>query len=127
MAEKGSSIKDVYAFLRHHQLENLDAFKVTLRIFRGVPLEGGMSFTKELLYLHGLIKILKHLDLHKSELKSFWIGKISFEEHSLLQLNTDLLRKNVFYFPKELETSEARDKLESLKLIVKETFKNDFE
>jgi len=127
MAEKGSSIKDVHSFLRHNQLEDLDAFKVTLRIFRGVPIEGGMSFTKELLYLHGLIKILKHLDLYKPELKSFWIGKISFEEHSLLHLNTDLLQKNVFYFPKELESTEAKQKLESLRFIVNETFKNDFE
>ena len=43
MAERGSSITDVYAYLLHHEMEALDAFKLALRVFRGVPLDGGMA------------------------------------------------------------------------------------
>jgi uncharacterized protein (TIGR02421 family) len=126
MAEKGSSSKDVYEFLRHSGVQGLDAFKLSLRIFRGVPLEGGMCFTKELLYIHGLIKLLKHLQFFNPNLRSFWVGKMSFGEHSLLHHHTNLLQQEVKYFPLVLESASSYEKLEKLKLLTQTAFRNDF-
>ncbi len=115
MAERGSSINEVYAYLRHNEIEALDAFKLALRVFRGVPLEGGMAFTKELLYLHGMIELLYHLHFFKADLKSLWVGKISFEEHIMLMDNWDLMSPQIKYFPQELESAEALKRLGALK------------
>lgn len=115
MAEKGSPITDVYAYLRHHEMEDLDAFKLALRVFRGVPLDGGCAFTKELLYLHGLIELLYHLQFFKVPLKSLWAGKMSFEEHLILLDKTNDVSAGIKYFPKGLETPEVEERLKKLK------------
>ena len=115
MAERGSSITDVYAYLRHHKMEDLDAFKLALRVFRGVPLEGGMAFTKELLYLHGLIELLYHLHFFKTDLRSVWIGKISFEEHITLLDKWDFINPGLKFFPTELDRPEVQERLQKLK------------
>jgi uncharacterized protein (TIGR02421 family) len=126
MAERGSSISDVYAYLRHHEMEDLDAFKLALRVFRGVPLEGGMAFTKELLYLHGMIELLYHLHFFKTDLKSLWVGKISFEEHIMLMDHWDTLAPRVKYFPKELESPEVLERLQKLKELSFSLFNHGF-
>lgn len=126
MAEKGSPITDVYAYLRHHEIEELDAFKLALRVFRGVPLEGGMAFTKELLYLHGMIELLYHLHFFKADLKSLWAGKMSFEEHLLVLDNKLELKPRIKYFPKGLETQEVDERLKKLKELSFSLFREGF-
>lgn len=115
MAERGSPIKDVYEYLRHHEMEDLDAFKLSLRVFRGVPLEGGMAFTKELLYLHGMVELLYHLHFFNTDLKSLWVGKISFEEHVMLLDHWDDMNPQIKYFPKGLEHPIVLERLQKLK------------
>lgn len=115
MAEKGSPITDVYAYLRHHEMEDLDALKLALRVFRGVPLEGGMAFTKELLYLHGMIELLYHLHFFKAPLRSLWAGKMSFEEHLIVLDNKLQIKPQIKYFPKGLETDQVEERLKKLK------------
>lgn len=115
MAERGSSITDVYSYLRHQGMEDLDAFKLSLRVFRGVPLEGGMAFTKELLYLHGMVELLYHLHFFKTDLKSLWVGKISFEEHIMLLDHWAFIDPKIKYFPKSLEHPVVLERLERLK------------
>ena len=105
---------DVYAFLRHHDMEALDAFKLALRVFRGVPLEGGMAFTKELLYLHGMVQLLYHLQFYQQDLKSVWLGKLSFEEHVMLMNEPNHLQANLRYFPKDLEAPMVQERLKKL-------------
>ena len=126
MAEKGSSITEVYAYLRHHEIEDLDAFKLALRVFRGVPLEGGMAFTKELLYLHGMIELLYHMHLFKADLKSLWVGKISFEEHILLLDNWETMAPQIKYFPKELDHPDVLKRLQKLKELSFSLFNHGF-
>ena len=109
--------------LRHHQIAPLDAFKLSLRIFRGVPIQGGMAFTKELLYLHGLIDLLKTISIHELTLKSFWVGKMSFSEHLYLSKNCELNKDILLtYFPAQLETQEASLRLGHLIQIAKKNF-----
>jgi hypothetical protein len=123
MAERGSSILDIYHFLQQHELNDLDALKLSLRIFRGVPLEGGMAFTKELLYLHGLITLLLHLHFYKTDLRSLWVGKISFDEHIMLLDQWALLDPKVKYFPPELDQPHVLERLQSLIILVQKTFR----
>ncbi len=118
MAERGSSITEVYAYLRHHGIEELDAFKLSLRVFRGVPLEGGMAFTKELLYLHGMVELLNHLKELKTDLCSLWAGKMSFAEHLMLHENRNFMNPCVKYFPKGLEELAVKERLRKLQELV---------
>ncbi len=124
LAEKGSSIKEVYSYLRHNQLNDLDALKLALRIFRGVPLEGGRAFTKELLYIHGMIQLLQHLKTQKANLKSAWVGKISFDEHRVLLNNWELLNPQIKYFPEELRTESTQIILNKLIDLTTKLFTN---
>ena len=126
MAERGSSITDVYEYLRHHEMGDLDAFKLALRVFRGVPLEGGMAFTKELLYLHGMIELLYHLHFFKTDLKSLWVGKISFEEHIMLMDHWEMMDPKVKYFPKMLEHPDVLARLQKLKELSFSLFNHGF-
>ena len=126
MAERGSSITDVYAYLRHHDMEDLDAFKLSLRVFRGVPLYGGMAFTKELLYLHGMVELLYHLHFFKTELKSLWVGKISFEEHIMLLDHWAFMDPKLKYFPKSLEQPVVLERLQKLKELSFSLFHHGF-
>ncbi|MCM2348407.1 MAG: flavohemoglobin expression-modulating QEGLA motif protein [Bacteriovoracaceae bacterium] len=126
MAEKGSSITEVYRFLKHNNMEELDAFKLSLRVFRGVPFEGGAAFTKELLYLHGMIELLYHLHFYKTDLKSLWVGKISFEEHIMLMDHWSFLDPKVKYFPKALEHPVVLERLQKLKELSFSLFRHGF-
>jgi uncharacterized protein (TIGR02421 family) len=126
MAERGSNITDVYQYLRHHEMEDLDAFKLALRVFRGVPLDGGMAFTKELLYLHGMIELLYHLHFFKTDLKSLWVGKISFDEHIVLLDQWEVMKPTVKYFPKLLEHKLVLERLQKLKELSFSLFNHGF-
>lgn len=126
MAERGSSITDVYSYLRHHDMEDLDAFKLALRVFRGVPLEGGMAFTKELLYLHGMVELLYHLHFFKTDLRSLWVGKISFEEHIMLLDHWAFMNPQVKYFPHALEHPIVQERLKKLKELSFSLFNHGF-
>lgn len=126
MAERGSNITDVYAYLRHHEMGDLDAFKLALRVFRGVPLEGGMAFTKELLYLHGMIELLYHLHFFKTDLRSLWVGKLSFEEHIMLLGNWKEMNPKIKYFPHALEHPLVLERLQKLKELSFSLFHHGF-
>jgi uncharacterized protein (TIGR02421 family) len=126
MAERGSNIQDVYAFLRHHDIGELDAFKLSLRVFRGVPLEGGMAFTKELLYLHGMVQLLYHLQFYQKDLRSLWVGKLSFEEHVLLMDHPTEMHANLRYFPIGLDDPLVKERLRKLQELSISLFKSGF-
>lgn len=114
MAESGSPIQDVYDFLRHHNIDDLDAFKISLRVFRGVPFEGGMAFTKESLYLHGLIRLLCQLEISQTDLKTFWVGKMSFEEHEKMLLMWKEINPTLTYYPAGLNEVMVQKRLKEL-------------
>jgi uncharacterized protein (TIGR02421 family) len=126
MAERGSNIQDVYSFLRHHDIEELDAFKLALRVFRGVPLDGGMAFTKELLYLHGMVQLLYHLQFYQKDLRSLWVGKLSFEEHVILMNHPNDMQANLRYFPLGLEDPLVKVRLKKLQELSYSLFRTGF-
>ncbi len=53
----GANFIDVFKmFLEQGQTE-ADSFTSTMRVFRGVPTTGGSAFTKDTVYLHGLLSV----------------------------------------------------------------------
>lgn len=57
MALNGADFIDVFEyFVNAGQPEN-ESFNSTMRVFRGAPLTGGHAFTKDTVYLHGLMEV----------------------------------------------------------------------
>jgi uncharacterized protein (TIGR02421 family) len=57
MALKGADFIDVFKYFLSSGQTDTDSFTSTQRVFRGVPLTGGSAFTKDTVYLHGLLSV----------------------------------------------------------------------
>ena len=85
MALHGADFIDVFRFfLDAGQTEN-DSFSSAQRVFRGSPLTGGSAFTKDTVYLHGLLSVhtffrwaLKHQRM--SLCRNLFAGKMSLHD-----------------------------------------------
>lgn len=85
MALSGADFIDVFRhFLDAGQTES-DSFSSTQRVFRGVPVRGGAAFTKDNVYLHGLLTVhtffrwtLKHRRLNLS--RALFAGKMALHD-----------------------------------------------
>ena len=57
MALKGADFIAVFRFFLDQGQSDVDSFSSAQRIFRGVPTSGGAAFTKDTVYLHGLLSV----------------------------------------------------------------------
>jgi uncharacterized protein (TIGR02421 family) len=57
MALSGASFLDVFDFFESAGQSPTDSFTSAQRVFRGAPLAGGSAFTKDTVYLHGLLSV----------------------------------------------------------------------
>lgn len=57
MALRGADFLEVFRFFRAHGQGENDSFGSAQRVFRGAPLGGGSAFTKDTVYLHGLLGV----------------------------------------------------------------------
>jgi len=57
MALGGADFIQVYEFFKMAGQSNADSFTSAMRVYRGVPLTGGQAFTKDTVYLHGLLSV----------------------------------------------------------------------
>ncbi|MGH8152403.1 MAG: flavohemoglobin expression-modulating QEGLA motif protein [Rhodanobacteraceae bacterium] len=57
MALKGADFIEVYRWFRGHGQSITDSFHSTQRVYRGVPATGGAAFTKDNVYLAGLLTV----------------------------------------------------------------------
>ena len=57
MALGGADFIQVFEFFRSAGQSDADSFTSTMRVYRGVPLTGGQAFTKDTVYLHGLLSV----------------------------------------------------------------------
>jgi uncharacterized protein (TIGR02421 family) len=57
MALRGGDFLDVFRFFLDKNQTEDESFNSTMRIFRGAPLTGGAAFTKDVVYLHGLMEV----------------------------------------------------------------------
>lgn len=85
-ALKGSSARQVWSFLCDHGLDTTAALEMTLRVYRGCPLSGGMCFGKEFQYLLGLHQWLARKDdLSVEDMRVALSGKMDFLEWEILR------------------------------------------
>jgi uncharacterized protein (TIGR02421 family) len=85
----GADFLDVFAFFHAAGQTDADSFTSAMRVFRGAPLDGGAAFTKDTVYLHGLLSVhtffrwaLKNRKLKLC--RSLFAGKITL--HDVLAL-----------------------------------------
>jgi uncharacterized protein (TIGR02421 family) len=57
MALAGADFIDVFRFFHESGQTDADSFTSAMRVFRGAPLTGGAAFTKDTVYLHGLLSV----------------------------------------------------------------------
>ena len=57
MAMSGANFLDVFDFFARAGQSPADSFTSAQRVFRGAPLGGGSAFTKDTVYLHGLLSV----------------------------------------------------------------------
>lgn len=57
MALHGANFLDVFAFFVDSGQTDAESFTSAQRVFRGSPLGGGAAFTKDTVYLHGLLSV----------------------------------------------------------------------
>jgi len=57
MALNGADFIQVFEYLISHGQPPRESFNSAMRIFRGAPLTGGYAFTKDTVYLHGLLSV----------------------------------------------------------------------
>jgi len=84
-AINGADFVEVFRFFIEAGQTPVDSFTSSQRVFRGVPLGGGAAFTKDTVYLHGLLSVhtffrwcLRH---HKLGLaRQLFAGKMALED-----------------------------------------------
>ncbi len=83
------------------------AYNITVRVFRG----GGL--TKDLVYLRGLVRLLKYYE-NKGNLTPLFVGKIA-EKH--VPFIEELIYRNIIstpVFPRYMEREDAKEKINQL-------------
>lgn len=85
MALHGADFVEVFRFFRDAGQTEADSFASTQRVFRGVPTTGGAAFTKDTVYLHGLLSVhtffrwcLRHRRLRLTRL--LFAGKMTLQD-----------------------------------------------
>ena len=53
----GANFLEVFKFFLDAGQSETDSFTSAMRVFRGAPLDGGAAFTKDTVYLHGLLSV----------------------------------------------------------------------
>jgi uncharacterized protein (TIGR02421 family) len=85
LALAGADFIDVFRYFLDAGQTEADSFASTQRVFRGAPLTGGAAFTKDAVYLHGLLSIhtffrwaLKHQRLALT--RNLFAGKLALHD-----------------------------------------------
>lgn len=85
MALNGASFIEVFRFFLDNGQTETDSFNSAARVFRGAPVAGGAAFTKDTVYLHGLLSVhtffrwaLKHRRLQLC--RNLFAGKMTLHD-----------------------------------------------
>lgn len=94
MALNGADFIEVFRYFLDAGQTEADSFSSTQRVFRGSPVEGGSAFTKDVVYLHGLLSVhtffrwaLKHQKLNLC--RNLFAGKMSLHDVVALEAQFD--------------------------------------
>lgn len=90
MALDGADFLEVFRFFLDSGQTETDSFTSTMRVFRGAPVSGGAAFTKDTVYLHGLLGVhtffrwaLRHKRLNLCRL--LFAGKMNLHDLFVLE------------------------------------------
>ncbi|MFT7244421.1 MAG: hypothetical protein ACI82A_001778 [Candidatus Azotimanducaceae bacterium] len=82
---EGADFIEAYRFFLNVGQSEVESFNSAMRIFRGVPVTGGSAFTKDVVYLHGLMEVhtffrwaMQHKKLHISQ--HFFAGRMTLSD-----------------------------------------------
>lgn len=105
MAERGADFRDVYRFHLERGAREEDAFEDARRVVRGGVVGGGAPFTKDVVYLDGLLRVqnflrvavqLRRLDL----IRLLFVGKVAIADvPDLAELRAEGLLAPARYLP----------------------------
>lgn len=105
MAENGADFRDVYRFHLARGAREEDAFEDARRVVRGGVVTGGAPFTKDVVYLDGLLRVqnflrvavqLRRLDL----IRLLFVGKVAIADvPDLAELRAEGLLAPARYLP----------------------------
>ncbi|MEO8001384.1 MAG: flavohemoglobin expression-modulating QEGLA motif protein [Arenimonas sp.] len=101
----GADFLEVFQFFLEAGQNDTDSFSSTQRVFRGVSVTGGAAFTKDTVYLHGLLSVhtffrwcLRHKRLRLTRL--LFAGKMSLQDvFDLEPMFDDGVLKEALYLP----------------------------
>jgi uncharacterized protein (TIGR02421 family) len=104
-ALNGADFLEVFQFFMEAGQNDTDSFSSTQRVFRGVPVTGGAAFTKDTVYLHGLLSVhtffrwcLRNKRLRLTRL--LFAGKMSLQDvFDLEPMFDDGVLREAFYMP----------------------------
>lgn len=104
MAVEGADFLDVYRFFLERTASREQAFECARRVFRGGVLTGGSPFTKDIVYLDGLLRVHNFLRTLAAAgradcLRLLFVGKIDLED---LPVIGELAEQNICLAPKYL-------------------------
>ncbi|RMH20214.1 MAG: DUF1704 domain-containing protein [Acidobacteria bacterium] len=85
MAIDGADFLQVYRYFKERTGEREQAFENARRVFRGAPLTGGFAFTKDVVYLDGLLRVHNFLRAAVAArridcLRLLFCGKLDLED-----------------------------------------------
>lgn len=112
-AENGADFMEVYRWYKDRSESDLEAFYSTSRVFRGGLLEGGAPFTKDVVYVGGLLAVFNFLQLavknqNRLLVESLICGRIALEDvGTIAWLRTHGLLAPPKFIPSWLENWEA--------------------
>ncbi|BDX04804.1 flavohemoglobin expression-modulating QEGLA motif protein [Planctobacterium marinum] len=95
MAVDGADFLDVFGFFKQRGISNEQAFENSRRVFRGGVLTGGAPFTKDIVYLDGLLRVHSFLRSivisgRADLLQLLFCGKLDIEDIPALAVLTEM-------------------------------------
>jgi hypothetical protein len=73
-----------------------------------------------------MVQLLYHLQFYQKDLRSLWVGKLSFEEHVMLMDHPTDMHANLRYFPIGLDDPLVKERLKKLQELSISLFKTGF-
>lgn len=113
IVEKGADFMELYRWYKDRTENPVDAFFNAQRIFRGAKLTGGGAFTKDVVYLPGLLNVYNFLRLavknqNRVLVESLMCGRMALEDVSTIAwLRTHGIVEPPHFIPDWLKNWEA--------------------
>lgn len=111
--EEGANFMEVYRWYKDRSEVPMDAFYQTQRIFRGAGLNGGEAFTKDVVYLAGLLGVYNFLRIavknqNRQLIESLVCGRIALEDVGIVAwLRSQGILKGPHFEPPWLKNWES--------------------